>query len=226
MRPTLRLVLGLMVIGLWAIWVQPRLSHQLLQARARRSTTISIPTLTMAWADLDQRGETLSISAEERARIERESAAISEISLLEEQLISAIWAQIPDPSKPAALSAARANTEPPPLFDPRYVDPFGPALIQAVIESYGYRRLSAPLPDVRASMSIRSRPERMTATRWLVERGDLTPDAAARVLDAALRLTTTQRDRVARERKLSAQLPQGLRDLAARMHGEGRHLEK
>jgi hypothetical protein len=224
MRPLVRLGVGVGVLALWGTLLAPRISHDLLHSRAKRSTTISMPTLKMAWADLERRGEALPIDEDEQAAIQREAAAISEISLLEEQLISAIWAQIPDPDKPDALAAARADTEPPPLFDPRYVDPFGPAVIQAVIETYGYRRMSAPLPDMRASMSIRSRPERMNATRSLILQRALSEDAAARILDAALRLTATQRERVRRERELSARLPDRLRELAARMHGEGHHL--
>jgi len=226
MRVGIRLAVGTALVAAWGLWLSPSLSHTLLQLRALRSTTISMPTLQLAINEMDSKNINVFQSEEERSAIELETAAIQEMSLLEEQLISAIWAQIANPLKPEALSIARANPEPPPVFDPRYVDPYGPALIQAVITEYGYRRLSAPLPDLRSAKSSHSRPERMQAARILIERQALDADDAARVLDAALRLSTAQRDRVIRERQLSNRLPKPLRSLAARMHGEGRHLPR
>ncbi len=226
MNVGLRLLLGGLAILTWAIWLSPMLSHQLLQMRALRSTTISIPTLELAWNDLESRNITIFTSDEERQAIELETAAIEEMSLLEERLISAIWSEIPDPLKPEVLAKVRGKHEPPAVFDPRYVDPFAPALIKAVIEQYGYRRISAPLPDVRSASSVHSRPERLQSARLLIEDKALGADSAARILDATLRLTMAQRRRVERERELSNQLPKQLRDLAAKMHGKGQHLQR
>ena len=94
------------------------------------------------------------------------------------------------------------------------------------VAPYGYRRISAPLPDVRSASSVHSRPERLQSARLLIEDKALGADSAARILDATLRLTMAQRRRVERERELSNRLPRKLRDLAAKMHGEGQHLQR
>jgi len=226
MRAGIRLAVGGLILAAWGLWAGPRLSHALLQLRALRSTTISIPTLELAWNELESKHAAVFDDEDQQAEVELETAAIQEMSLLEEQLVSSIWAQINNTLKPEVLAIARANPDPPPLYDPRYVDPYAPALIQAVINGYGYRRLSAPLPDVRSATSSHTRPERLLSAQMLIERQALDQDAAARILDAALRLTVAQRARVTRERRLSNRLPAPLRNLAAQMHAEGRHLER
>jgi len=224
MRILVRLAIGCGLIAVWLIWISPNLSRQLHQSRALRSTTISIPTLRMAWQELESAGGPPLIDKVSAVEIRQEMETIREISLYEEQLITAIWAQIPDPMKPEALDVARQRQGPLPIMDSRYVDPDVPALIDAVISAYGYQRLPTSLPDLHASTSKTSRQDRLRATRHLLAEAMVGTESAARILDAAFRLSVTQRKRVLRERQLASQLPPIIRVTAARMHREGRHL--
>jgi hypothetical protein len=132
--------------------------------------------------------------------------------------VDAIWGLVPDGLEPEALAAAEAYQGPPTQFNQHFVDPHTPELIQAVIESYGYRRLDASLPDRPTFPSKTSRRDRLRATSSLVRDKALTDDTAARILDATLRLSRAQQARVAREYALSSQLPDVLREIATRVH--------
>jgi hypothetical protein len=218
MSPVLRLGIGSGLLALWFGLIGPQLSHSLLQRRALRSSTITMPTLRLALKQLRRSGVLRDLAPADVLVLKRETTAIKEMSLHEEQLVAAVWILVPNKLKPGALAASQDYQGPPTQFNQRYVDPNTPALIQAVIQSYGYRRLQASLPDVRTSASTRSRQERLRATAILVKQKALTDEAAARILDATLRLSRAQHARVTRERALVAQLPAPIREIANQVH--------
>jgi hypothetical protein len=218
MSPVMRLGIGAGLLTLWFGLISPRLSHMLLQRRSLRSGTITMPTLMLALKEMQHTGALRDVAAADMLFLTSETTAIREMSINEETLVAEIWAQVPQKLKHGALTAAQDYQGPPLPFNPRFVDPNTPALIQAVIQSYGHRRLRGPLPEVQTSASAGSRRERLQAATSLVREKALTEEAAACILDAALRLSQAQRARVNRERSIVAQLPTSIHKFADHIH--------
>lgn len=212
-----RLGIGACLLALWFGLLGPQLSHSLLEKRATRPGTITLSTLQMALKQLHHSGGTQDLESAYLLHLNQEIAAIKQMTMHEEQIVAAIWALVPSELEPDALAAAQTQQEPTTQFSQHYIDPHTPELIQAVMESYGYRRLSASLPDRPASPSKVSARIRLRATSSLVRDKALTDDTAALILDATLRLSRAQQTRVDREHALTAQLPDSLREIAIRV---------
>jgi hypothetical protein len=130
-------------------------------------------------------------------------------------MCQAIWAILPEARRTQANAELPLHAPAPALTDPRFVDPYTPALIQAILRTYGYQRSDITLPtEPQTSLSMSN--QLMVATQ-LINEEQLQPDQVAQILDAALRLDSAQRDRVRMEHELALSLPRPLLDLAIRM---------
>ena len=212
-----RLGIGGCLLALWFGLLGPQLSHSLLEKRATRPGTITLSALQIALKQLHHRGGTKGFEPAYLLHLNQEIAAIKQMTMHEEQIVAAVWALVPSELESDALAAAQTQREPRTQFSQHYVDPHTPELIQAVMESYGYRRLSASLPERPASPSKVSARIRLRATSSLVRDKALTDDTAAFILDATLRLSQAQQARVDREQALTTQLPDVLREIAIRV---------
>ena len=199
MRPLVRLGLGGAFICAWMFSISPKLHDQLLQRRSLRSNTISAPTLKAALHRGDQSGEMGFIGPEERARIDADVLAVEALLQTEGILIQAIWAKLPKADRGQALEVLQSQQVPPPQPDPRFVDPYTPILIMALLKHHGYRRITLVIPtDNPTSLSYR---DQILVAKMLVEDDKLDGDLAGQILDAAMQLDAAQRERVERERE-------------------------
>jgi hypothetical protein len=214
-RPVLRLALGGIMVMVWFGVIAPQARGVLLQKRSLRFNTVNAHSLGFAVEWADQTGEIGGISLAVRTRIEEDSQEIRELMSSESQMCQAIWAILPEARRTQANAELPLHAPAPALTDPRFVDPYTPALIQAILRTYGYQRSDITLPtDPQTSLSMSN--QLMVATQ-LINEEQLQPDQVAQILDAALRLDSAQRDRVRMEHELALSLPRPLLDLAIRM---------
>ncbi len=216
MRPFIRIGFGIGLVVLWMFWISPRLHDQLLQRRSVRSNTISAPTLRTALLRADTMGTIAFITPEERAKIDEDVAAIESLLQLEGAYIRSIWAQLPQPERMQALEDLHSGEVPRPQPNPRFVDPYTPVLILAILNEYGYRRSPVGTSDdLPTSLSYR---DQLLVSTSLVNEKQLSDEITAQILDAAMHLDKAQRERVEREHMLAMSLPPRLLDMAVHMH--------
>lgn len=215
MRPLVRLTVGVGAVVAWFGVFAPMARDVLLKKRSLRFNTVNVHTLAAAVEWADNTGEIGGISPTIRSRIADDNDKIRALLARENQMCQAIWATLPEEMRTEIEEQLPYNTPPPALTDSRFVDPYTPALIQAILSTYGYRREAVTIPTQPPDSLSMSR--MLMVTTQMVEAQSLEPDQVARILDAALALDAAQRSRVEHEHLLAMSLPKPLLELAIRM---------
>ncbi len=197
-----RLGLAATVLVGWFTWASPKLATSMRSQRGGHTRNIS----TSQMLDTMQ-GNTSLLNGEERTSF---MTAVEEVVALQEEeeaLVTLIWSLLPEEARMEALEISSGPPMPSKGRNNRMFEPETASLLDALIQTHGYTR-GAPsdIPSNEGSGRM-PRNVRLGAARQVVLNGHLNSEQAAAAIDAVMRLSAIQDQRVLQERRLMMQIP-------------------